>query len=73
MRWILTKHKNTNRIQEMSCAVRLLKFFLNVGYHPSFSETCEKSNVFVKPNEQSSNLFENSAMARKGRQSQRFR
>lgn len=27
MRWILTKHKNTNRIQEMSCAVRLLKFF----------------------------------------------
>ena len=29
-------------------------------------------NFFVKPNEQSSNLFENSAMARKGRQSQLF-
>ena len=29
-------------------------------------------NVFVKQNEQSSNLFENSAMARKGRQSQLF-
>ena len=35
-------------------------------------EKVGKANVFVKPNEQSSNLFENSAMARKGRQSQRF-
>ena len=26
MRWILTKHKNTNRIQGMSCVARLLKF-----------------------------------------------
>ena len=33
-------------------------------------EKVGKANVFVKPNEQSSNLFENSAMARKGRQSQ---
>ena len=26
MRWILTKHKNTNRIQGMNCVARLLKF-----------------------------------------------